>query len=147
MAIMLQDKANEALKYFEKRDRTDGHPAWFVVDGAPDWVKDMLRTAHAEGCILPDDWRYQFVVEALGALIDNDDPDDIEINADIYTYDLLRWLSSISSRCDYVDAAVADFGHAENGILGDIAIGQMTERQEVLDAVRQSLQETIDEDE
>ena len=128
MAIMLQDKANEALKYFEKHDRKDGHPAWFLVDSAPGWVGDIVIAAHDEGDMFPDDWRYQFVVESLGALIDNDDPDDIEIDADIYTYDLLRWLSSRNSRCDYVDDAVADFGHAENGILGEIGRASCRER-------------------
>ena len=71
-------KAKEALAYFEKAKRTNGVEFWKVKDGTPQWVTDLCFSAHSEGAMLPDDWRYVFIVEALVAL-----EDETELEADI----------------------------------------------------------------
>ena len=74
----ISKKAKEALAYFEKANRTNGVEFWKVKDGAPQWVTDLCFSAHSEGAMLPDDWRYVFIVEALVAL-----EDETELEADI----------------------------------------------------------------
>ena len=42
---------------------------------APQWFTDLCHYAH--GDMLPDDWRYEFIQDALNAL-ENDDDDENE---------------------------------------------------------------------
>lgn len=69
---------------------------------------------------MPDDWRYQFIVDSLDALSEESDPDDIQPGGDIYTHDLTGW---IHSRVDRLSA----------------------ERTEVLSSVRWFLESMIEE--
>jgi hypothetical protein len=133
----LQQAAGEAYEWFEKRTRNDGREFWTWKDNAPQWVKDLAH--HAHGDMGPDDWRYEFIVEALAALHDNEDPDSIDMEADIYTDDLCAWLASDISRPGYCDDAVEELGQPE-GIVPMMQYGQYEEKREVLYLVRSWLE-------
>ena len=153
-AITVQTLAEEAGRWFEtfKRDASGDAEFWRTKDGHPAWVKDMCMDAHESGSMLPDDWRYEFIYGALNALDSNDDPDDITLDSDPYTFDLLRWLASDLSRTSYCDAAIDDGlwesttrGGDNGGTIRLIAIGQIMEKEEVLRAVRAFLESRAEE--
>lgn len=123
----MQDKAREALQYFTQKTRDNGETFITRTVGAPGWVSDMIYAAHDNGDMLPDDWRYQFINDALLVIEEDGDPDEIE--SDIYTADLFEWLGSHSYRQGYCDDAMGglDFKH-----LGDVvAYAQRQEKIEV----------------
>jgi hypothetical protein len=144
----LQALATEVLTYFETATRTSNGAEYHrTKDGAPQWVKDMCWAAHESGGMMPDDWRYGFIVEALGALEDNEDPDEIAMEADIYTSELTDWLGSRADRYAFCDEAMEEFGmewkDLENGTWTLLALGQRREKDEVLAAVRGFLEEKL----
>jgi hypothetical protein len=131
-----EDKVKELAKYMltflttGKRD--NGETFVKQREHAPDWVDQVCREAH--GDMLPDDYRYSFIQEALEAIVNSDSLDDAEIEADIYTHDLINWLGSTNSRYCYVDDARSEFGHADS-VIDEIRQGQLMEKREVLDTI------------
>lgn len=115
-----------------------------LKDDAPEWMTDVCRQAHDKGEILPDDWRYRFIEEAVDALASHDSPDTARdsLEPDIYTSDLTGWLHSRNSRAWYLDEAAREYGQFRDG-LQLLAAGQMREKEEtfqqVLDALRGEL--------
>jgi hypothetical protein len=93
--------------------------------------------------MLPDDYRYKYIVDALNAFSEYDNADEAidEVEADPYTKDLLDWLSSHSYRVAYADDAVKEIGYSEDGgIMQAAALGQIAEKHEVYQSVLASLQ-------
>lgn len=129
--------AGEAREWFELAERPNGDSFWRCKDGTPEWVKDMVHRAH--GDMLPDDWRYAFIVDALDLLDDSmiaDEARDL-IEADVYTDQLLQWVASNLSRIGYCDEAIADY--KAEGLVAIIQVGQYIERCEVFDLVLEAL--------
>ncbi len=145
----LQQLAAEARRNMIQDTRTSNDAKfWKVKDGAPDWIGIMCRDCH--GTMFPDDWKYAFVVESLDALEDTDDPDEIQLEADIYNHELTAWLGSHGHRPGYCDEAAEEFGFEVsngNGIIDLIGLGQLAEKNEVLGSVRQYLEEMVSEQE
>lgn len=116
-------------------------PIRTLRDGAPEWMHDVVRAAH--GDMLPDDWRYEMIENAAGALSDTDDEDDareiIENNVPVYNADLLRWLGSHGGRAGYCDDAADEYG--VRGIMNLIQLGFMVEAREVFESVLAALRE------
>jgi hypothetical protein len=139
----LQQAAAHFYGFFEKRNRNTGDTYWCVRDNAPEYVKELCFEAH--GDMMPDDFRYAFIVEALSALSDTDEPDDINIEADPYTHDLLRWLGSNLQRAEYCNAAAEDFGLETRDIIEWIRLGQLREKREVLGCIESFLETWLDE--
>jgi len=140
----IQDKATEALTWFEsaRRDENDPESAFTrTKDGAPEWVTDLVRDAHGE--FLPDDWRYDKIRDALEFIAESDDPEDsaefADQAVDVYTSDRLAWLSSNLRRASYVDDARENLG-ATNSIIDDIGLGQYQEAGEIYGSVLNSLE-------
>jgi hypothetical protein len=117
--------------------------------GDPQWIQDMIHACHYQG-MLPDnyvfEWVYEFCNE-ISELGDDDDPLDIEVHADIYTHDLLKWLSSNLARIDFVEDAIDEYhaGHDKCDLPLMIGIGQEKEMQEVLWTVIDKLKDRLDE--
>jgi len=122
----------------ESGDPPDGHGK--DRDGAP--------------AMLPDDWRYEFIEDAAGALSESegnlDRARDYLNESDHYAYTSQRtgWLHSHNVRSVYVDEA------REQGLAGDhtdtdqaIRIGMLMEQEEVLDLVYSALSQLADDDE
>jgi hypothetical protein len=139
--MRIKDKAELARKYFHKATRTNGDTFYCRTDDAPDWTEELVKECH--GNFWPDDYRFDFIVEALDALADSDDPDDVYLEEDTYTSDLLGWLASSVSRVSICDEAAGEYGvEAEADLLHRIALGQRYEKQEVLGLVRDFLEST-----
>ena len=138
--------AGEALSYFEYRKRhNDEAGYWAVEEGAPEWVRNLVFSAHEEGKILPDDFRYLFIVEVLEALAENPDEPESLLEPDVCTSNLLRWLDDYPSyRMGLVDDAVSQFGW--NGLFEALQAGQLMEKEEVLALVRAFLEKKLEEE-
>lgn len=134
----IQTLATEVRAMFHESTRTDGTKYW-TYDHSPDrqWIQDMCLAAH--GDMSPDDWRYAFIVEALDALSENEDSDDVDLEADIYTHELTAWLGSRADRYAYCDQWIEDTGGEFGGTIALLSAGQYTEKREVLDSIRASL--------
>ena len=146
----IQELATHALTFLESKVRPargDERETRFytLTERYPTWVRDMVYTAHED--MMPNDYKYQYVVDTLDALSEGQDPEEAlyEIEADVYNYDLLKWLESHGERAGFVDEATRELGHnAELGIIGDIMMGQVQEKQQVWQSVASSLQERLD---
>lgn len=136
----ISERAAEARRHFQTVQRR-GEDIWTRTDDAPEWVEELTQKAHRD--FLPDDWRYQFIVEALDAIAT--DGEDATVEADIYNGALYGWLASNVNRASYVDEATEELGHADT-ISQDIAQGQQAEREEVLGLVLSFLAGMEDED-
>lgn len=142
---MTQQQAEQARAFFELGERPDGSKYWKKTEAAPEWVAELCREAHRswDDLMLPDDYRYQFIVDALDILSEFEDEDDItsalESSVDVYTADLTAWLASSADRLIYCDDAAQEYG-APRDTAHLLAMGQYAERREVLDAVRSFLE-------
>ena len=136
---MITRAAKVARDYFyDDGSVRDG--CWFIKRPAPGWVSNLSHHAHDD--MGPDDFLYEFIVNALDMIMDGLDSEDVEY--EISNYTLLAWISSSMFRVAYDDDAVSDFGH-RNGIMEDIQQGQFAERIEVLDLVHGWLNDNTDE--
>jgi hypothetical protein len=139
----VQTLAESTHKLFVKDTRTsNGEEFWKTTDDAPEWVKEMCREAHGE--MMPDDWRYAFIVEALDALAESEDPDEASVESDIYTHELTGWLHSRADRYDYCDEAYKERGGHFTNTVELLMIGQALEKAEVLVSVRASLEAQLE---
>ena len=142
--------ADEAYRCFKRGERDNGDKYVYAPD-APQWVTDLCLAAHDAGGMFPDDWRYEFIHSALGAITDageNADAGDTcwEFGEpDVYTSELTSWLSSRNDRYAYCDEAAAE-GLAEDAdLIARISAGQSAEKREVFYSVVQSLAERAEE--
>lgn len=146
----IQEIAGEAFGWFERRGRDGGAPFVTRKEGAPYWIGYLL--GHAHGDFTPDDWRYETIWCALGAICDASDNDDAsnvadefaDGNVDAYTSNRLAWLASNLNRVAYCDEASSEFGPVD-GIVGMIGLGQYEESREVFYLVLEFLAGRIEE--
>lgn len=137
--------AEEVRGHMERRTRPDDTRYWSLDEERPEWMQSLSYAAHGQGDMLPDDWRYEFIVGALDAIVETEGNYDagrdyVVEDVDIYTGDLSRWLSSHSYRPIYVNEAREEFGPAET-IDQDMMAGQAREREEVYEQIYQFLRE------
>ena len=125
--------ATEARSYLERRKgnrEADGIGVILTTkNGCPDWVSDLTREAHkdgstdilghpGQGSMIPDDWRYEFVGNALSILEDHDDLDEAIEAADEWFagayegyHHVTAWMHSRpGDRLAYVEEAAAERG-------------------------------------
>jgi hypothetical protein len=115
------------------------------ADGAPDWFTDLCHHAHAD--MMPDDWRYEFIQDALSAIEDGADEDRLDLDALYpYTADRLGWLASHLDRPGYCDEAAADAGGPPGDILAFVAWGMDREMREVFALVRSKLEKFAEDE-
>ncbi len=136
--------AAEANGYLFRDKRADGREFLVPLDEAPQWFTDLCHAAH--GDMMPDDWKYEFIQDALNSL-----EDDVEDRRDLgsvypYTHDRLKWLASNLERPGYCDEAAENYGTPKD-ILTFIALGMTEEMTEVYDSVRNSLEELAEAEE
>ena len=138
----IQKKATEFLTWFECKTRDNGEKFLTMKDGHPEIVQDLVRKAHCG--MLPDDYKYDYVVDALEAILAYDNPDDItsEMEPDAYNSELLKWLGSNMERAGYVEEAIKEFGVSahEFDLFRAIGMGQYSEKCEVFNIVRNFLE-------
>jgi len=133
------DRAIAARREFVKKTKSEGESFWTLSDSAPDWVENLVK--HAHDGMLPDDWKYEFIVDALDLIIDGEGAtQDLQLDADIYTNKLLQWLSSSNYRVEYCNEAAEELGATVGDLIQNISIGQYKEKNEVLQRVIDSLE-------
>jgi hypothetical protein len=139
----VQQLAREANGYLKRDTARD---ILVPADGAPQWLTDLCH--HAHGDMMPDDWKYEFIQDALAAIEDGADEDRIDLDALYpYTADRLDWLASHLDRPGYCDEAVAEAGGPPGEILAFVAWGMDREIREVFELVRAKLEEIAGEEE
>jgi hypothetical protein len=141
----IQELAREARAAFSKKTREDGSEFWTYGLEAPEWVKELTSKAHGNGpgSMLPDDTRYVFIIEALDALEEAEDVDEVGHDWEFEPYygRLVDWLGTYAGhRLEYCDDWAREYGPHENGAAELLQGGQLYERLEVLDLVRASLE-------
>lgn len=134
-------KAGEFTKYFTRIKKHDPDNEILILKKlAPEELKNLVQNAHAD--FLPDDFRYDFIYEALQAFADcqvDDDLDDIFLEAAIYNHRLIEWLGSNIKRVGYCDEAQSEYGLENPDVMALITHGQQMEKDEVLALVREAL--------
>ena len=102
---------------FTRDKRDDGSTFWCLTDRADqDDLIDWLRDLHDDE--LPNDWRYETIVNICEALtyegdLSNADPGELSVGiannlTDIYNHSLFQWYADIPSRVAYIDDAQSD---------------------------------------
>ena len=143
MSKNVNELAREALEWFETGTRDSGEKFVKTKDGRPEWLTDLIFTAH--GDMMPDDHRYKFIEEALDLIANQDvDLDRPEIEADIYTSDLTAWLNSRNDRVYYLTKALEEY-EIKDGFQA-LQAAQIIEKEEVYWSVLESLRELCEEE-
>ena len=144
-----RNKATEALSFIERRTRTpSGEEYYCCNDERPQWLQDIIREAHDNGNMLPDDWRYKLVYRSLQLLEESEDWEDLEYPEEIYTSELTSWLASHNARYSYCDEALDEYGRDLTGIndptLYILQIGYIQEFREVCNSIASSLEKLVE---
>ncbi len=139
--MTIQDLARQYADLFVTKERDNRDKFLCVEDHSNIPLMELIRNAHDE--MMPDDYKYQFIHEALEGIAESDDTDDIGIEADIYNSDLLKWVSSNLTRASYVDRAIAEIDGYDN-LWQALSNGQYLERYEILHSVISSLESIIE---
>jgi len=132
------------LDSFLVANTTPGERQGIIVkrDDAPEWVRDVIYSVH--GNSFPDDWTYKAIKEATSAIAE--DGEDAEIEADVYTSDLLEWLTNASGAVDYCDEATSEYGAADS-IIATIQQGQACAYAAIVNATLAALNDIEEEEE
>ena len=150
--------AGEAFALLKRGDReADGIGRVLVTDSPPEWMRDLCWAAHQDGSdggMMPDDWRYEFIGDALNHIEEHGDEQDADDLRDSYrewcdeaypyTNQRTAWLASHGQRGGYADEAVGEWG-GEYDTTTRIALGMQMEALEVFESVLRSLGELTDE--
>ena len=139
--MTIQEKAAQIRSTFVEKIRTDGTKYWSTESEEAE-IKELCYAAHDD--MMPDDWKYRFIVDALDLIADADDVDDVTIEPDVYTSDLTAWLASHNDRVEYLTRAIEDY-EPKDGFTA-LSIAQSIEREEVFYSVLSSIRSMIEEE-
>lgn len=122
---------------FQNRENHAGDTIWVLKEDRPLWVADLVAAVHKYG----DDWRFDCVRAAAGAVSDGQSCDDFaEGELNWYSEKLLRWLGSAPDRLQRCDSA-RDSVSTDALMTERIQAGQRAEASEVYSQVLAGLQE------
>ena len=154
----IRERAQWHLNNFERGEReselpTDGK-IWVIKDERPQATVDLVRTAHTDpggDQMLPDDWRYEYIVDALYSLVEMDEDateDDYierswEIEGEPYHSNLTAWAASHLYRPSYADEAIAEFGLEDSDTMNRLFQGNLYEQRFVFESVLMFIQNEI----
>lgn len=139
----IQELAREGSAFLTTSTRPDGSTFYRLADNAPQWVSDLVYSAH--GDMMPDDYRYRWSAYALDAFAEYDDHQTAidDIQAEPYNSQLLSWVSSNLYRMAWVDEAISE-GCCET-LSEALSWGQAAEMREVYYSVLESLVTELEE--
>lgn len=146
----LQELADQVRGYFETFHRGTPKPGdevelFYKLKGyRPVWLREMVKKVHDDGQWFSDDFKYRTIVDVLDALSEGQGTEDLSLEPDIYNSDLLDWLGSHLERAGYVDEATKEYGHSDQGIMGDIGQGQWYEKDQIARIVVEALTEELE---
>jgi hypothetical protein len=119
MAKKLHELAGDLYDALETRKRNNGKEFICLKDGSPDWMTEVISTAHGDA--MPDDTIYGIIERAAGALHDAEAEDEdaaqeaiYELEPDCYTNDLTAWLHKRVDHVYYLTEVLED-GGCEDG--------------------------------
>ncbi|KKL51654.1 hypothetical protein LCGC14_2293320 [marine sediment metagenome] len=146
--ITVQSLAQEMSSAFERKKRDSGTEYVVLKDDSPEWMRDVCMASHGDE-MLPDDWRYEFIEDAVdaleGFLKDHEDGDpqeaDTYLQEYIYTYQQTGWLHSRVDRYGYCDDALEEFGGQAGSLSEALQRGMWMEQREVFGLVLSALEE------
>lgn len=138
--MTIQELAREYANLFCCGKRLNGDNYLFIEEKNTKLL-DLIHQFHKG--LMPDDYIYQFTYEALEAIAEHDNIDNICLEADIYNNDLLKWVSSNLIRADYVDQAVEDYVYKD--FYTALSMGQSKEKEEILILVRNKLESILED--
>jgi len=152
--MTIQELASNYLSYFVRLTRDNGDVVWVwnSDNEVPPELKELSLAAH-DG-MMPEDYKYDFIVDALMLIADSSEDDDLygladRIESDVYNSDLINWLSSNLSRAYYVNQYVEEWYSPtiptkDFDLYSLISGGQLEEKREVFYIVLNSLTELIE---
>jgi len=151
MKKTIKEFAEELQGYLTTDKRDDDTQFIKTTENCPTWFKSLVMEAHGE--MMPEDYKYQFVSDAIDYIADNGDNDDLldcpEIEPDWYTSDLTAWLHSDNRRVYYLTEVLEELG-IKDGFQA-LASAQLREKEEVyfiiLNGIRERLTEENEEEE
>jgi len=143
----LQEKAEYFRNQFETRTRDNGEKFWclkdeFKTEDHDSRIENFIRE-DLHNSMFPDDYKYEYVVDALDLISEYEDFNDINCEPDIYTQDLFKWAASHSSRQEMCNDIISECN--PKSIEEILAYAQQREREEVLHLVKEFL-DNIDSD-
>lgn len=129
-AALVRDKRNDGKEFIK------------LADGSPEWMTDLCRTAH--GDMMPDDWRYEFIEDALSQIENGEEQIKDVGSAYPYTTSRTDWLASRVDRFGYCDDAAEEY-EGEGSLMDRICWGMDREMNETFDLVKTFLEERVTE--
>ena len=138
----MQSVAKEMLDNLESKEREDKSCFWSMKE-IINWQSDIYHKAH-DGS-LPNDFTYDVIAEVLEIIADCKNEEEAqdriyEIEADVYTSDLTKWLGSDNNNIYYLTEAI------ENGVTDGfeaLMTAQATAKQEIANSVLNSIIELV----
>lgn len=136
----MQEKAQDMLDRFEYAHRrvsiasgsshdVVGSQYVRAKDNDDELAESLAWDVHEQGKMLPDDYRYQFMMDSLEAFAKHDSIEDaweyLDSCVAVYTRKLLEWVESDLSRLSWVDEAVENNGY--ESLARALAMGQYEE--------------------
>src|SRR5690606_16896783 len=101
------------------------------------WVWDLLLAVHNIDEQMPNDWVFRKVKEILADLVDGAEP---EVAPDIYTHELLEWLSS-APHWEWVDEILYDYRGEFSSLSAIIQAAQACKIEEIIAVIRDYLED------
>lgn len=121
--VTVHSLAEEIYDALEQRKTHDDTERWFLKEGSPEWMKEVILDAGLK--VNTDlDNTYEMAMRVLGAFADvaDDDSDEddyreaiYEIESDVYTSELTGWLHSNNNHVYYLDEVMGEFGDSLDG--------------------------------
>jgi hypothetical protein len=138
--------ASRMYSAMERAERPDGSGFVRLKDNCEneEEYSQIIHNVHNDlNQGLPDDFTYRVIREMLAEIEDQEDIDDPEdIEADIYTSDLLDWLREDMSRVERVDDALKDLDG--DGIISLMMYAQAQEKEEIYHSLVSHIRDIID---
>lgn len=141
--------AKEMYDNMESKTRTNGDKYYCLIDYKVEWQTDIIREAHPDGR-LPSDEVYEVITDTLELLKDVDTEDEAqdrisEIEANVYTSALTKWLHSHNGNVYYLTQAIEEMGCTDG--FKALSTAQYLFKQEIASAVLRGIQAYIQEGE
>jgi|TARA_R100000030_G_scaffold36761_1_gene27453 hypothetical protein len=121
---------------FTQDKRDDGSSFWTYTDQARQSADDLATwIGELHDGELPNDWRYETIVNICEALMDEDDlsnadPGELSVSiannlTDIYNHSLFQWYADNPSRVDYIEEGLlSGYIAPETDTIARLMVGQ-----------------------
>ena len=132
--MTLTEKAQFFRGFFELKKFDEKIEKWINTNSENQNVIDLIYATHDN--ILPDDFKYEKIVETLDLIIDNDlNEENFQdavyelMESSIYTSDLTSWLNSNNTRVYFLTEALQNYGCTDGFEL--LSLAQKMEIEEI----------------